>query len=74
MTLSAFTVSSYADEGSSDDVDWSAYKGTSLTVYNWGEYISDGSEGCLDSNKAFEDWYYKQTGERVKVVYNDSVL
>ncbi|MBQ7778937.1 MAG: spermidine/putrescine ABC transporter substrate-binding protein [Clostridia bacterium] len=41
-----------------------------LYVYNWGEYISDGSEGCLDSNKAFEDWYYKETGERVKVVYS----
>ncbi len=44
--------------------------GKTLYVYNWGEYISDGSEGCLDSNKAFEDWYYKQTGERVKVVYS----
>ncbi len=41
-----------------------------LYVYNWGEYISDGSEGTLDSNKAFEDWYYKQYGERVKVVYS----
>ena len=41
-----------------------------LYVYNWGEYISDGSEGCLDSNKAFEDWYYKQYGERVNVVYS----
>ena len=45
-------------------------KGKTLYVYNWGEYISDGSEGCLDSNKAFEDWYYKQYGERVKVVYS----
>ncbi len=45
-------------------------KGKTLYVYNWGEYISDGSEGCLDSNKAFEEWYYKQTGERVKVVYS----
>lgn len=45
-------------------------KGKTLYVYNWGEYISDGSEGTLDSNKAFEDWYYKQYGERVKVVYS----
>ncbi len=44
--------------------------GKTLYVYNWGEYISDGSEGCLDSNKAFEDWYYKETGKRVKVVYS----
>ena len=29
--------------------------GTTLNVFNWGEYISDGSEGTLDVNKAFED-------------------
>ena len=45
-------------------------KVTKLYVYNWGEYISDGSEGSLDSNKAFEDWYYKEYGERVEVVYS----
>lgn len=28
--------------------------GTELNVYNWGEYISDGSEGSLDVNKEFE--------------------
>jgi spermidine/putrescine-binding protein len=38
-----------------------------LYVYNWGEYISDGSEGCLDSNAAFEEWYFETYGERVKV-------
>ena len=41
-----------------------------LYVYNWGEYISDGSEGTLDSNAAFEDWYYETYGERVKVNYS----
>ena len=41
-----------------------------LYVYNWGEYISDGSEGCLDSNAAFEEWYYETYGERVKVNYS----
>ncbi len=41
-----------------------------LYVYNWGEYISDGSEGCLDSNEAFEKWYYEKTGKRVNVVYS----
>lgn len=30
------------------------YRGTTLNVYNWGEYISDGSEGSLDVNKRFE--------------------
>ena len=29
-------------------------KGTVLNVYNWGEYISDGSDGCIDANREFE--------------------
>ena len=29
--------------------------GTTLKVYNWGEYISDGSEGTMNVNKVFED-------------------
>ena len=41
-----------------------------LYVYNWGEYISDGSEGCLDSNAAFEEWYLETYGERVKDNYS----
>ncbi len=45
-------------------------KVTELYVYNWGEYISDGSEGSLDSNEAFEEWYFKTYGERVKVTYS----
>ncbi len=43
---------------------------TELYVYNWGEYMSDGSEGSLDSNKAFEEWYFETFGERVKVTYS----
>ena len=39
-------------------------EGTTLKVYNWGEYISDGAEGSLDVNAAFE----KLTG--IKVVYS----
>ena len=41
-----------------------------LYVYNWGEYISDGSEDSLDSNEVFEEWYYETYGERVKVTYS----
>ena len=40
-----------------------------LNVYNWGEYISDGSDDSLDTVKAFEEWYYEEYGERVKVNY-----
>ncbi|MDO4743718.1 MAG: extracellular solute-binding protein, partial [bacterium] len=39
--------------------------GTELNVFNWGEYISDGSEGMLDINAAFE----KLTG--IKVNYSN---
>ncbi len=44
--------------------------GKTLYVYNWGEYISDGSEGTLDSNRAFELWYEYTFGEKVNVVYS----
>ncbi|MBO5857924.1 MAG: spermidine/putrescine ABC transporter substrate-binding protein [Clostridia bacterium] len=37
--------------------DYSHLKGTSINVYNWGEYISDGSEGSLDVNKEFTKKY-----------------
>ncbi len=30
-------------------------KGISINVYNWGEYISDGSDGLLDVNTEFEN-------------------
>ncbi len=44
--------------------DLSALKGTTLYVYNWGEYISDGSDGSLDVNKQFTSRY------GIKVVYD----
>ena len=45
-------------------------KTTKLYVYNWGEYISDGSEGTVDVNAEFERWYYDTFGEHVEVVYS----
>ena len=44
-------------------------KTLTLNVYNWGEYISDGSEGSLDTIKAFEKWYEETYGQKVKVNY-----
>ena len=41
-----------------------------LYVYNWGEYISDGSEDSFDANAGFEEWYLKTYGKRVKVNYS----
>ena len=41
-----------------------------LNVYNWGEYISDGSEDSLDTIKAFEQWYEETYKKKVKVNYS----
>ena len=40
-----------------------------LNVYNWGEYISDGSEGTLDVNRMFEEYYLKTYGVQMTVNY-----
>ena len=40
-----------------------------LNVYNWGEYISDGSEGSFYTEKEFEKWYEAEYGRKVKVNY-----
>ena len=41
-----------------------------LNVYNWGEYISDGSEGSYDTVAEFEKWYQETYGRRVRVNYD----
>lgn len=41
-----------------------ALRGTTLYVYNWGEYISDGADDSLNVNAAFEEKY------GIKVVYD----
>ncbi len=40
-----------------------------LNVYNWGEYISDGSEGSFDTIREFESWYEETYGEKITVNY-----
>ncbi len=40
-----------------------------LNVYNWGEYISDGSEDSFDTIKGFEKWYRENYGSEVEVNY-----
>lgn len=47
-----------------------AHEENTLYVYNWGEYISDGTEDTYDTNKEFEEYYFKKTGKRVKVNYS----
>lgn len=48
----------------SAQTDIQALRGTTLYVYNWGEYISDGSDDSLNVNKEFENRY------GIKVVYD----
>ena len=50
-----------------------------LYVYNWGEYISDGTEDTVDVNAEFERWYFDNFHKKVKVNYstyssNESML
>ena len=44
-------------------------KTKTLNVYNWGEYISDGSEDSFNTIKEFEKWYQETYGEKIKVNY-----
>jgi len=41
-----------------------------LNVYNWGEYISDGSEDSYDTVAEFEKWYEATYGQKVRVNYD----
>lgn len=41
-----------------------------LNVYNWGEYISDGSEGTFDTIREFEKWYEETYGVKMVVNYD----
>ena len=61
LTTAVFGLSACSENG--DD-------SVTLYVYNWGEYISDGTEGTLDVNKLFEEWYYENYGVRVEVNYS----
>lgn len=48
--------------------DYSHLRGTEINVYNWGEYISDGSDDTLDVNALFEE----ETGIKVNYTTFDS--
>lgn len=41
-----------------------------LNVYNWGEYISDGSEDTFDTVREFQSWYEETYGRPVQVNYS----
>lgn len=48
--------------------DYSHLRGTEINVYNWGEYISDGSDDTMNVNALFE----KETGIKVNYTTFDS--
>ncbi len=60
LTLTAPALSSCSNGG---DI-------TTLYVYNWGEYISDGSDDSLDVNAAFEEYCSEVLGMNVEVNYS----
>ena len=42
-----------------------------LNVYNWGEYMADGSDPDYENvNKMFEDYYYEKYGKKVIINYS----
>ena len=70
--LSLFSVCAYAADEAILVYDTTKYaKGETieLNVYNWGEYISDGTEDTLHSNAEFERYCYEKFGISVKVNY-----
>ncbi|MBQ8208507.1 MAG: spermidine/putrescine ABC transporter substrate-binding protein [Clostridia bacterium] len=52
LSLMSFAACGDAEDGGEEDT--AEYRGT-INVYNWGEYISDGSEDSLDVNAAFTE-------------------
>ncbi len=64
ICLSAFSASAYENEDF-----YKGSEGTTINVFNWGEYISDSYEdGCIDVNAEFE----KLTGIKVNYVTYES--
>lgn len=40
-----------------------------LYIYNWGEYLADGTRGTFDSLEGFQEYYRDLTGRDVKIYY-----
>ncbi len=62
LVISVFALSSCSsDENTTEKI--------TLNVYNWGEYISDGSLGSYDTNAKFEKYCREELGLNVEVNY-----
>ena len=62
VILFSFALSSCGGDEATEDY--------TLNVYNWGEYISDGSLGTLDVNAEFEKYCKEELGLNVNVIYS----
>ena len=68
--LALFAVLLVSSCGHTDGDDDNKGGSVTLYVYNWGEYISDGSEESVDSNAEFEKYCRETLGIDVKVNYS----
>ncbi len=74
LVLSTFLLISCGNSEETDEIPTDG-KTITLKVYNWGEYISDGSLDSYDTNaefeKYYEGYYFEKYGVRIhaKVVY-----
>ena len=57
LAAMTFSFAAFAEVSVEDEAYYAAFrdKGITLNVYNWGEYISDGSDGSVDVIKEFEE-------------------
>ena len=67
MLLCTFILTGCGGGGSTGDS--GSGKTLTLNVYNWGEYISDGSEDSFNTVREFEKWYEETYKQKVKVNY-----
>ena len=73
LMVSSLSLSVFADEEREANYDADYYsqlkgKDISINVYNWGEYIANGDDGCMDVNAEFE----KLTGITVNYTLFDT--
>ena len=60
LMVSSLSVTAFADGEREPNYDMEYYtqlkgKDVAINVYNWGEYIANGDDGCMDINKEFEE-------------------
>ena len=69
MLLCTLILTGCGGGGSTGGSAGSSNKTLTLNVYNWGEYISDGSEDSFNTVREFEKWYEETYKQKVKVNY-----